>query len=246
MVYNPCGLIANSFFNGKLHHLIFPFEIEFAVILFDLHLTFLIDIFVLSAPESTPTSVVLDESDISWSSDDDKFKQPSGFKSVQITNGDTNCTSAANQMPANCKYYQASDGTEYLYYYPDDDTTQYLYESYPQVITPLDGVTNKHFKVWMRPAALSKFRKLYGKIDGDFKKGDQLIFFVTANFEVDSFDGTKSLVITNLGEFGGKNPYLGVAYIVVGSISLLFGTLFALKQMISPRPIADASLLNWN
>lgn len=133
-----------------------------------------------------------------------------------------------------------------MFYYPDDATTQYLYESYSKVISPIDGVTDKHFKVWMRPAALSKFRKLYGKIDGDFKKGDQLIFFVNANFEVGSFDGTKSLVITNLGEFGGKNPYLGVAYIVVGTISLLFGSLFALKQFISPRPIADASLLNWS
>jgi hypothetical protein len=187
----------------------------------------------------------LDESDISWSSDDDKFTQPKGFKYSEVVNSNKNCS--AYSLPESCKYWLDTDTNKgYMFYYPADDTTQYLYESYPNVISPILGVTDKHFKVWMRPAALSKFRKLYGKIDSDFKNGDQLVFYVQANFEVASFDGTKSLVISNLGEFGGKNPYLGVAYIVVGSISLLFGSLFALKQFISPRPIADASLLNWN
>jgi hypothetical protein len=36
------------------------------------------------------------------------------------------------------------------YYYPNDATTQYLYESYPDVVTPLQGVKNEHFIVWMR------------------------------------------------------------------------------------------------
>jgi len=73
-----------------------------------------------------------------------------------------------------------------------------------------------------------------------------LTFTVNANFEVGSFDGSKSVLISNLGEFGGKNPFLGVAFVVVGSVSLMFALLFVIKQTVAPRAKADASLLNWN
>jgi hypothetical protein len=66
------------------------------------------------------------------------------------------------------------------------------------------------------------------------------------NFEVDSFDGSKALVISTLGDFGGKNSFLGISYIVVGSISLLLGVLFALKQAINPRHLGDTRFLGWN
>jgi hypothetical protein len=217
-LYNPCGLIANSFFN---------------------------DVITLNSGASTPSTVTIDEADIAWSSDKDKFKQPKGFESVVVNSPSVTCSSV--DMHESCQYYQdPKTGTQYLYSYPDDDSTQYLYETYPGIISPITGVTDEHFMVWMKPAALPTFRKLYGKIHSDFGKGDQLIFQVKANFEVGSFDGTKSLVLSTVGELGGKNPYLGVAYIVVGSVALLFGSLFAMKQLISPRPIADPALLNFN
>jgi hypothetical protein len=85
-----------------------------------------------------------------------------------------------------------------------------------------------------------------GKVDHDYKKGDTIAFQVVANFEVESFDGSKSLLMSNLGEFGGKNPFLGVAFVTVGAISLMFALLFLVKQTVAPRAKADASLLNWN
>lgn len=215
---NPCGLIANSYFT---------------------------DIITFDSAHSTPSGLSLDESDIAWPSDSDKFKQPDGFKSTIVPGPTTDCS--AYNLPAGCKYYRNSNtNTSYLFYYPDDATTQYLYETYPTLISPIDGVTDDHFKVWMRTAPLPSFRKLYGKISGDFKKGNVLRFNITANYEVDSFDGGKSIIISNLGEFGAKNPNLGIAYIVVGIISLVFALLFATKQFLSPRPVADPSLLNWN
>ncbi len=201
-----------------------------------------LDVFTLSTAGYT-----LDDSDIAWPSDKDKFKQVKGFDSCMVTAAQ-NCQSTL-PCGASCKNYTDSSTTPatlYFYYYPDDTTTQYLYESYPDLISPIDGVTDQHFMVWMRTAALPTFRKLYGVIDGDFKKGDTLAFQVTANYEVDSFSGSKSLLISTLGQFGGKNPYLGIAYIVVGSICLMFAFLFATKQLLSPRAVADPSLLNWN
>mmetsp|Transcript_67870 Transcript_67870/g.141519 ORF Transcript_67870/g.141519 Transcript_67870/m.141519 type:complete len:360 (-) Transcript_67870:101-1180(-) len=216
LIINPCGLIANSLFT---------------------------DVFTLDSTNSIPQNSTLDESGIAWASDDVKFKQPSGFKSKAVNNFGTSCT--AEGLPVDCQQYTDSSGQKYLFYYPDEDDVQYLYESYPGLISPIDGVTDEHFKVWMRPAALPTFRKLYGKVEGDFQANDTLIFSVTANYEVDSFDGSKALLLSTVGEFGGKNPYLGVAFVVVGCISLMFALLFVVKQMVSPRAKADASLLNW-
>jgi hypothetical protein len=215
---NPCGLIANSYFT---------------------------DMITLDSENSSPSGLSLDENDIAWPSDKEKFKQPEGFKKTKVPSYTTDC--AAYNMPTDCKYYyDSATNTSYLYYYPDESGTQYLYESYPDLISPIDGVTDEHFQVWMRPAPLPNFRKLYGKIHSDFKKGDVLRFNITANYEVESFDGSKYIIVTDLGEFGGKNPNLGIAYIVVGIVAFVFGALFATKQLFSPRPVADPALLNWH
>jgi len=171
LLYNPCGLIANSYFTGAPLFTASP-AILSRIILPDLstricrlltasshlHLP-LSDVFTVNTGASNPSSIVMEEDDIAWASDKEKFKQPKGFVSKVIT-APSSC--AAEGMPTNCKYYLASDGTQYYYSYPNDDTVQYLYETYPDHISPIIGVTDQHFKVWMRPAALPQFRKLYG------------------------------------------------------------------------------------
>jgi hypothetical protein len=186
----------------------------------------------------------MDETDISWKSDrESKFKQVDGFKKEMITKGSTTCPAS---IP-NCEIYNdPKTNLTWAYYYPDDATTQYLYESYPMVVSPIEGVENEHFIVWMRAAGLPTFRKLYGKINNDFKKGDKLAFHINANFEVDSFDGSKSIVISTIGQFGGKNSFLGVSYIVVGSVSFLLAFLFGIKQIVSPRQLGDTRYLGWS
>jgi hypothetical protein len=163
-------------------------------------------IFEIDETNSSPSTITLDESGIAWSSDKDKFKQVDGFKSSIVSNANVSCESV--NLPTSCKTYNdTSTNTIYKFYYPSDEDTQYLYETYPNQISPIEGITNEHFKVWMRTAALPSFRKLYGKIDSDFNKNDKITFKVTANYEVGSFSGKKYLVLSTIGEFGGSKTY---------------------------------------
>ena len=56
-----------------------------------------------------------------------------------------------------------------------------------------------------------------------------------ADFKVKGFEGTKSIVISTSSWLGGKNPFLGIAYMTVGAISVFLGLVFLLKNHFSPR-----------
>lgn len=190
----------------------------------------------------TLDSYKVNEQGIAWKSDlEYKYKQPEGFKSELCDCNDCSCDGEWS-----CKEpYQDPDGNCYRYYYPNDDSTQYLYETYPMVVNPIEGVLNEHFIVWMRVAALPTFRKLYGWIDTKIPKDTVLTFKIQNNYDVLSFKGSKSLIVSTTGAFGGKNGFLPMAYILVGTITLLLGILFGLKQWFFPRKLADRSYLKF-
>jgi len=99
-----------------------------------------------------------------------------------------------------------------------------------------NGLQNEDLIVWMRTAALPNFRKLYRKVmygkDGSFSESEGLKadysyrLKIGYNFEVSQFQGTKSVIISTTSILGGKNPFLGIAYIVVGCICFLMGIIF--------------------
>lgn len=89
--------------------------------------------------------------------------------------------------------------------------------------------------VWMKTPMMPTFRKLYGKIHSNFHNGDQIVFNITANYEVEEFDGEKVLVISTLGSLGGKNSYCSTAYYTIGSFALIFGVLLLVNEKFGIR-----------
>lgn len=62
------------------------------------------------------------------------------------------------------------------------------------------NITDEHFVVWMRTAALPDFRKLYARLP-DVKKGTYTVR-VDNNYDVSGFGGTKSLVLATTSWLG--------------------------------------------
>ncbi len=98
---NPCGLIANTFFN---------------------------DVIILKSPSSlfmNETGIAW-KTDVV-----DKFKQPLGFRKYQCSScddADCSCSSNTGGGPWSCQEPYQFQGKCWLYYYPNEDSTQYLYE----------------------------------------------------------------------------------------------------------------------
>lgn len=89
----------------------------------------------------------------------------------------------------------------------------------------------------MRTAALPNFRKLYGRIEQDLNADDVVVVNVTNNYNTYSFGGKKKLILSTTSWLGGKNNFLGLACISVGSSSIFISMVFLLLHMKSPRYI---------
>lgn len=88
---------------------------------------------------------------------------------------------------------------------------------------------NERFMVWMRTAALPKFRKLWGKINSDIPKGTYTVDILNV-YNVEPFDGKKTLIVSTSNAFGGKNLFLAIAYLVAGGLSLIVTLAFLIKK----------------
>ncbi|GMM30419.1 hypothetical protein DAMA08_031640 [Martiniozyma asiatica (nom. inval.)] len=89
--------------------------------------------------------------------------------------------------------------------------------------------SDERFMNWMKTAALPSFLKLYGK--GKGMKSGNYEMSIELNYPVSIFGGTKSIVLSTSSIFGGRHLALGVVYLVVGGLSVLFCVVFAILAM---------------
>ncbi|TFK99026.1 transcription regulator [Pterulicium gracile] len=120
--------------------------------------------------------------------------------------------------------------------YPDG----YTEENFPNLRS------DEHFQNWMRTAGLPTFTKLWGRNDGEDLPRGRYSITIDMNFPVLPYKGTKSIVISTVSWIGGKNPFLGWAYVGASALFMLLAILGTIRHVVKPRRLGDMSLLSWN
>jgi hypothetical protein len=82
----------------------------------------------------------------------------------------------------------------------------------------------------MRTAGLPNFRKLYGKFEEDLQPGKYQMI-INNTYDVASYEGKKSFVLSTTNALGGKNYFLAICYIVVGALCIVFALIFFVAYM---------------
>ncbi|WOO76799.1 aminophospholipid translocase regulatory protein CDC50 [Vanrija pseudolonga] len=123
-------------------------------------------------------------------------------------------------------------------------------KKYPDGYTNATGwpklADDEHFQIWMRVAALPTFRKLWGRNDNDVMLQGNYEVLANMNYPVKMFSGTKSIVISTVAWVGGKQPFLGWAYVAGAILCVALALAGLLRHLIKPRKMGDMSLLSWN
>ncbi|KAL9004587.1 MAG: hypothetical protein Q9188_002596 [Gyalolechia gomerana] len=129
---------------------------------------------------------------------------------------------------------------------PPNWRKQYPEEGYSDEHPPPNLEEYEELHVWMRTAGLPAFSKLAMRNDKEKMPCGTYRLDITDNFNVTIYGGTKSILISTKTVMGGKNPFLGIAYIVVGGICIVLGALFTVTHLIKPRKLGDHTYLTWN
>ena len=224
---SPCGLVAWSAFN---------------------------DSFAIS--DAAGNAIALNETGIAWPSD-------LGNKFSNAENGTTglNFPLFAQWRQATCAQLPTAAQRDACAASPATPDAGWCY--------PGSGycVEDEHFVVWMRAAGLPNFRKLYGTVETRLEPGTYTLRITNGQavtlggdttytnpatgvaqrflYPVSSFGGTKSIVLSTTSWMGGRNFFLGYAYVVVGVVCIVLALCFCLKYGMSPRDLGDAAYITW-
>ena len=202
----PCGAIAGSFFNDTFTASLIPASSPSSQPI------------LLGGPDSDPDSRQWEKSSIAYSGDSTKY---------QVN------TNTLQQLDDNARDNNNTEG-------------QFSRVGPLGFVLPLPNDTD--FQVWQRVAALPTFKKLYRIIrcvpsspgqscsdsSGKLYTGDQLTVQVANNFNIDPYSGQKWVVLSTVSWLGGRNFFLGAAWITVGGLCFLLALIFGLKTLLDP------------
>jgi hypothetical protein len=102
------------------------------------------------------------------------------------------------------------------------------------------------FMVWLRTAGLPTFSKLARRNDTTAMASGTYQLNIDDYFPVTEYGGTKSILISTRTVMGGKNPFMGIAYVVVGGVCVILGAVFTVAHLVRPRKLGDHTYLTWN
>jgi hypothetical protein len=68
-----------------------------------------------------------------------------------------------------------------------------------------------------------------------FGSKSQITIAIENNYNTYEFGGKKSVVLSTTTWIGGKNDFLGTAYILIGGLSLVYSLIFLLMYVMKPR-----------
>ena len=119
------------------------------------------------------------------------------------------------------------------------DKDKKLYSKEPDPSRQWTNITDEHFLVWMRPSGLPNPRKLWGKIDRDLKKDENITINITNNYDVSYYEGKKKIILSNTTIFGGNNKFLAICYIIVGGLSLISAIFFPIGYKLQMQKEKD-------
>ena len=83
-------------------------------------------------------------------------------------------------------------------------------------------------------------------VAADIAAGSTVTVTLNNRYNTYRFNGEKHVVLSTTSWIGGHNPFLGIAYLVCGGSSFLFGVIFFFIAWRFPRKLGDVSYLSWN
>lgn len=121
---------------------------------------------------------------------------------------------------------------------------------YPNGYTEETGLPQiedwEEFQNWMRTAALPTFSKLALRNDHDTLGPGTYTVDIVQNFDTTGYRGKKMLVLSTRSAIGGRNNFLGIAYVVVAGLCAVLGVIFLVQHLVKPRRMGDHTYLSWN